>query len=73
MYSVAILSDAINALKGFPFEQFFCLLMFMVVVLMITVLNKTLRKLEKAIFGQTFVLNKALEALDQCRKNGKVL
>lgn len=66
------MSDAINALKGFPFEQFFCLLMFGIVVWVLAVLNKTLHQLERTIYGQAYTIAKALERIDKCQDSGKV-
>jgi len=65
------MSDVINSLKGFPFEQFFCLLMFGLVLWILRVLNTTLIKLEKTLFQHTFVMDKALEVLKKCQDSGK--
>lgn len=65
------MSDIVNALKGFPFEQFFCLLLFGIVIWILRVLNTTLIKLERTIFAHTFVIDKAMEKLDKCHHSGK--
>ena len=65
------MSELLTVLKGFPFEQFFCLLMFGLVIWILKVLNTTLLKLEKTLFQHTFVMDKALETLRKCQDSGK--
>jgi len=62
------MSDIINSLKGFPFDQLYCLLLTSIVIWVLAILNKTLIRLERTISNHTFIISQISETLKDFKK-----
>jgi hypothetical protein len=62
------MSDIINSLKGFPFDQLYCLLLASIVIWVLAILNKTLIRLERTISNHTFIISQISETLKDFKK-----
>jgi hypothetical protein len=62
------MSDIINSLKGFPFDQLYCLLLTSIVIWVLAILNKTLTRLERTISNHTFIISQISETLKDFKK-----
>jgi hypothetical protein len=62
------MSDILNSLKGFPFDQLYCLLLTSIVIWVLAILNKTLIRLERTISNHTFIISQISETLKDFKK-----
>ena len=62
------MSDILNSLKGFPFDQLYCLLLASIVIWVLAILNKTLIRLERTISNHTFIISQISETLKDFKK-----